>query len=107
MTSNADAVPQLLTIDELAERLATSTRHLHRLVSEHRIPFLKVGWFLRFDPDAIARWLDSSRQEPEPMALVRRPAPTQPHRPNRRRDDGAVEQSPGVQRSARLDPPGR
>ena len=38
-------VPKLLTMDELAER---------------RVPFLRVGRFIRFDPAKIATWLDSS-----------------------------------------------
>lgn len=48
MTDNP--VPQLLTITQLADHLASSPRHVRRLVSERRVPFLKVGRFIRFRP---------------------------------------------------------
>jgi excisionase family DNA binding protein len=48
-------------MDELAERLGVTHRHVRRLVAERRVPFLKVGRFIRFDPAAVAAWLDSSR----------------------------------------------
>lgn len=54
-------LPQLLTIDQLAERLGTSTRHVRRLVAERRVPYLKVGKFVRFDPAEISAWLDRTR----------------------------------------------
>jgi excisionase family DNA binding protein len=45
----------------LAERLDVSVRFVRRLVHERRIPFLKIGKFIRFDPDEIDSWLDSHR----------------------------------------------
>ncbi len=54
-------VPKLLTMDELAERLGVTPRHIRRLVAERRVPFLRVGRFIRFDPAKIATWLDSER----------------------------------------------
>ena len=54
------ALPKLLTMDELAERLGVTHRHVRRLVNERRVPFLRVGRFIRFDPAKIATWLDSS-----------------------------------------------
>ncbi|MGD0442109.1 MAG: helix-turn-helix domain-containing protein [Acidimicrobiales bacterium] len=59
--TNTDALPQLLTIDQLAERLGVSIRHIRRLIAERRVPYLKVGWFIRFDPADIAAWLDGAR----------------------------------------------
>jgi excisionase family DNA binding protein len=47
-------------MDELAERLGVTPRHIRRLVAERRVPFLRVGRFIRFDPAKIATWLDSS-----------------------------------------------
>ena len=55
------ALPKLLTMDELAERLGVTHRHVRRLVTERRVPFLRVGRFIRFDPAAIVAWLDASR----------------------------------------------
>ena len=54
-------LPRLLTMDQLAERLGVTHRHVRRLVAERRVPFLRVGRFIRFDPAKIATWLDSSR----------------------------------------------
>ncbi len=54
----------LLAIDAVAEALGVTPRHVQRLVSERRIPFLKVGRFVRFDPGALNVWLDQQRVEP-------------------------------------------
>jgi excisionase family DNA binding protein len=59
--ANTDTLPQLLTIDQLAERLGVSIRHIRRLIAERRVPYPKVGWFIRFDPAEIAAWLDGTR----------------------------------------------
>ena len=56
-----DALPELMTMDQLAERLGVTQRHVRRLVEERRVPFLRVGRFIRFDPAEIADWLDRSR----------------------------------------------
>lgn len=61
MAATADDIPQLISPDQLAERLGTSRRHLTRLVHERRIPFVKVGWLLRFDAEEITAWLDEHR----------------------------------------------
>ena len=55
-------VPELIDIETLANRLGDSVRHVRRLVAERRIPYLKVGHFVRFDPAEIVRWLDNTRQ---------------------------------------------
>ena len=53
--------PHLLDLHAVAARLALSERHVRRLVSERKIPYMKVGHLLRFDPGEIADWLDASR----------------------------------------------
>ncbi len=40
---STDALPHLLTIDELAEHLGVTVRHVRRQVAERRVPYLKVG----------------------------------------------------------------
>ena len=66
------ARPPLLTIAEVADRLGVQVRHVRRLVNERRIPFLKWGHLLRFDPTEIEAWLDRSRVHPaEQRRLVR------------------------------------
>ena len=57
MTAPRSAECPLLNVDELAERLNISVRHVRRLVAERRIPYLKVGHLLRFEPAAIDAWL--------------------------------------------------
>jgi excisionase family DNA binding protein len=57
-------LPRLLDIAGVAEHLAVSERHIRRLVAERRIPYVKWGHLLRFDPDEIADWLDASRRRP-------------------------------------------
>ena len=56
-----EGLPRLLSIGQLAERLGTTPRHVRRLVAERRVPFVKVGRLVRFDPDDIAAWLDGRR----------------------------------------------
>ncbi len=56
-----DALPELMTMDQLAERLGVTRRHVRRLADERRVPFLRVGRFIRFDPTEIADWLNRSR----------------------------------------------
>ena len=59
----------LLDKDELAARLGVSERFVRRLVEERRIPYLKIGRFIRFDID---RWLTPQRVEPRPTFTLSR-----------------------------------
>jgi excisionase family DNA binding protein len=38
-----------MTMDQLAERLGVTRRHVRWLVDERRVPFVRVGRFIRFD----------------------------------------------------------
>jgi excisionase family DNA binding protein len=51
----------LLDIAGVAERLAVSERFIRRLVFERRIPFLKIGHFVRFESVEIERWITETR----------------------------------------------
>jgi excisionase family DNA binding protein len=53
----------LLDAGSVADALGTTRRHVQRLVAERRIPFLKVGRFVRFDQNEINRWLEEQRVE--------------------------------------------
>jgi excisionase family DNA binding protein len=53
----------LLGVGELAERLGTTERFVRRLVAERRVPFHKVGKYVRFDPKDIDDWLVERRVE--------------------------------------------
>jgi excisionase family DNA binding protein len=52
---------RLLDITGLAEHLGVNVRHIRRLVAERRIPFIKWGHLIRFDPAEIATWIEQSR----------------------------------------------
>ena len=52
----------LLDITCVASRLGVEVRYVRRLVAERRIPFIKLGHLLRFDPDEIETWLDEARR---------------------------------------------
>lgn len=58
------SVEVLISIPELARRLGTTVRHIRRLVAEKRIPYLKVGGLIRFDPTEIASWLEDRSVRP-------------------------------------------
>lgn len=58
------AIPGLVDIDEIADRLGVTVRHVRRLVAERRIPYLKWGHLLRFDPDEVVAWLDDAHVDP-------------------------------------------
>jgi excisionase family DNA binding protein len=47
------------TADELAEVLSLSTKHIYKLAKRGRMPSLRIGGAIRFDPHATAVWLES------------------------------------------------
>lgn len=55
---------RLVSITEVADVLNVDVRHVRRLVHERRIPYIKWGHLLRFDPVEIAAWIDSHRTHP-------------------------------------------
>ena len=63
----------LLDIEEVARLLGVGVRHVRRLVADRRIPFLKWGHLLRFDPLEIEAWLDAARR-PTADQVVSMPA---------------------------------
>ena len=57
---------RLINISEVAELLGVEVRHVRRLVAERRIPFIKWGHLLRFDPAEIDAWIDNARVAARP-----------------------------------------
>ncbi len=53
---------ELVDIDWVAKRLGVTVRHVRRLVAERRIPLVKWGHLLRFDPREIDAWIDQARR---------------------------------------------
>ncbi|MDQ6784919.1 MAG: helix-turn-helix domain-containing protein [Actinomycetota bacterium] len=58
----AKPLPHLLTVEEVADHLGVTVRHVRRQIAERRVPYIKVGRLVRFDPEEIARWLDQARR---------------------------------------------
>lgn len=58
---DVDRLPRLIDLGAVAEHLGVNERHVRRLVAERRIPFIKWGRLLRFDPKDIAAWIERSR----------------------------------------------
>lgn len=63
-TTVAERLPVLLSIEEIAKHLGVSVRHVRQLVAERRIPYVKWGHLLRFDPVEIGQWLGAQRVMP-------------------------------------------
>ena len=56
---------QLLTLDEVATRLGTTTRFVRRLRAERRIAFIKLGKHLRVDSRDLDAYIESCRDVPQ------------------------------------------
>ena len=55
-------LPELLDITQIAKHLGVQPRHVRRLVHERRIPYVKWGHLIRFDPADVANWLAINRR---------------------------------------------
>jgi excisionase family DNA binding protein len=62
---------KLLTMEEAAERLCITPRHVRRLVFERRIAYRKVGRFVRFHPDDLAEYVAAHRVEAAQPTIMR------------------------------------
>ena len=62
MSTPMNSHDQLWGIDAVARRLGVQVRHVRRLVHERRIPYIKWGHLLRFDPADVDTWIDAARQ---------------------------------------------
>lgn len=63
-TAIPSAHGRLVGISDVAAQLGVDVRHVRRLVYEKRIPYIKWGHLLRFDPKEIDAWIDSHRSRP-------------------------------------------
>jgi excisionase family DNA binding protein len=59
--AEVDKNSELIGIEQLAQRLGITVRHVRRLVAEKRVPYYKVGRLVRFHPAEITAWLDARR----------------------------------------------
>lgn len=73
MTStNEDQNTTYVTLDEAAERLACSRRHLERLLALGRIPSVRVGRLVRIDMEELVASLRAPTAASEPEKGVGR-----------------------------------
>jgi excisionase family DNA binding protein len=77
----------LVGIEAVAGMLGVGVRHVRRLVADRRIPYLKWGHLLRFDPLEIEAWIDQARRPVEPQVVpllpvrISRPRGVRPWQP--------------------------
>jgi excisionase family DNA binding protein len=76
---------RLLTVEEAAERLGTSTRFVRRLVAERRIAYVKVGRHVRLDPADVEAFIAASRVEVRPSSVGALPRRRSGRAPSARR----------------------
>jgi excisionase family DNA binding protein len=59
-TNDVPARPQLLlTRTEVAQQLATSTRHVRRLIEDGRLPSVRLGGLVRVHRDQLEEFVSS------------------------------------------------
>ncbi|CAN5123957.1 hypothetical protein BH11ACT5_BH11ACT5_02610 [soil metagenome] len=65
VNTSTDSQPRrpLLDVAAAAAYLTTGEHFVRRLVRERRVPFHKVGRFVRFDPDDLDRFITDGRHE--------------------------------------------
>ena len=51
----------MLDVAGLAAWLGVEIVFVRRLVAERRIPFVKIGKYIRFDPVEVTAWIDEKR----------------------------------------------
>lgn len=56
----AQTTTPLVDLPATAHRLGVNHRYVRRLVAERRIPFIKFGHLIRFDPAEVDAWLDGA-----------------------------------------------
>jgi excisionase family DNA binding protein len=62
----------LIGVEDLAAWLGVDVVFVRRLVAERRIPFLKIGKYVRFDPDEVAEWINRQRVDASQQRSSRR-----------------------------------
>jgi excisionase family DNA binding protein len=50
-----------MRLEDVADRLGVNERYVRRLIAERRVPYLKIGHLIRFDPNDIDQWIAQTR----------------------------------------------
>lgn len=70
-TSASTADPRLLTVEEAAELLKVSPGYVRRrLIFERRIPYVKVGRYVRIEPGALDALIAAGRVDSSPGPAI-------------------------------------
>ena len=56
---------QFYTVKTLAARLAVQPLTIYRMADQGKLPAVRIGKSIRFEPEAVAAFLDSVRVGPE------------------------------------------
>ena len=56
----------LFDIHEASRRLNLATKTIYKMVSQRRIPYVKVGGALKFDPVRLQEWIKDQSVMPMP-----------------------------------------
>lgn len=59
-----------LTIEEVCDILQVKKHYIYGLTSQKRIPFIKIGRFLRFRREEIEEWLKEHARKPEDIENI-------------------------------------
>jgi excisionase family DNA binding protein len=76
--------PELVDIETVAKLLGVGERFVRRMVTERRVPTVKIGHYVRFDLADIRKWVD---EQTRPSAQRPSVAHVGPDRPNPRNRD--------------------
>ena len=61
---------RLLTVQEVSQYTGLSVHTLYTMVSQQRIPYVKMGRLTKFDRDAIDAWITQHTVKPRRPAQV-------------------------------------
>lgn len=70
-------MPRLLTADEVADLLPVTRSWVYAQAREERIPYVRLGRYVRFEQQAVEEWITTQRRGPVP------PSPRPPAEPPR------------------------
>jgi predicted DNA-binding transcriptional regulator AlpA len=56
-----ELLEHLIDIAELERRTAIKQATLRKYVLQRKIPFVKIGWLVRFDPPEIGAWIKEQK----------------------------------------------
>ena len=55
-----NTIEKLLNIDEVSELIGLSQSAIYKMVNTKRIPYVKVGRLVKFEPSKIKLWIEKN-----------------------------------------------